>query len=42
MRPVLAAFRRVWHRPSFALAATATLALGIAAPTALFAVPLRW
>ena len=38
MRPVLAAFRRVWLRPSFALSATATLALGIAAPTALFAV----
>ena len=38
LRLVVATFRRVWQRPAFALAATATLALGIAAPTALFAV----
>ena len=38
MRTRWGAVRRVWQRPTFASAATATLALGIAAPTALFAV----
>jgi predicted permease len=38
MRGLLATVRRIWQRPTFALAATATLAVGIAAPTAIFAV----
>lgn len=38
MRTFLGTIRRVWHQPAFALAGTATLAIGIAAPTALFAV----
>jgi putative ABC transport system permease protein len=33
-----AAIRRAWQPPAFAVAATATLAVGFAAPTALFAV----
>ena len=38
MREFKVAFRRLRHQPSFAAAAIITLALGIAAPTALFAV----
>jgi predicted permease len=38
MRAFWQTFRRVWQQPAFAATATATLALGIAAPTALFAV----
>jgi putative ABC transport system permease protein len=38
MRAIWQTFRRVWQQPAFAATATATLALGIAAPTALFAV----
>jgi hypothetical protein len=38
MKTLWGAIRRVWQRPTFAAAATATRALGIAAPTALFAV----
>jgi putative ABC transport system permease protein len=38
MREFVVAFRRLRHQPSFAAAAIITLALGIAAPTALFAV----
>ena len=38
MRTLVGTIRRLWQRPTFALAGTATLAIGIAAPTALFAV----
>lgn len=38
MRTLIGTIRRVWQQPAFALAGTATLAVGIAAPTALFAV----
>jgi putative ABC transport system permease protein len=38
MRDLLIAWRRLRHHPSFAAAAIVTLALGIAAPTAVFAI----
>jgi putative ABC transport system permease protein len=38
MRMLARLLRRIWQQPVFALAGTATLAVGIAAPTALFAV----